>query len=71
MKNLITILTFLISIPIFANDVWGEIVSIPNKSIEAVISKSGIYVRLIDLQDGEEYFNGVIVGHDRTFLLQI
>jgi len=74
MKKIISFITFSISLAAIAGsgDMGGgykltnKLLSIPNSSIEAVISKEGIYARLIDLQEGFESFKGLDLAKEKT-----
>ena len=77
MKYILTI--FLFSFSLIAQAKIGDmgggrsmfkknILALSNSSIEAVVSKSGVYARLIDLQEGFEHFEGVKVTPTETLI---
>lgn len=75
MKYILTIflLTFSLIAQAKSGDMGGgrsilkkNILALSNSSIEAVVSKSGVYARLIDLQEGFEHFEGVNVTPEET-----
>lgn len=77
MKYILTI--FLFSFSLIAQAKSGDmgggrsmfkknILALSNSSIEAVVSKSGVYARLIDLQEGFEQFEGVKVTPNKTLI---
>jgi len=71
MRNIIALLTFTISMAAYAGSGdmgGGRALTIPNSSIEAVVSKDGVYARLIDIQEGFENFKGLKVDKNKAIL---
>ena len=71
MKKFVTALAFFTSISLLAceNGMMEEKgLSLPNKLVDAVVSKEGAYIPLGDFQEERKYLHGIYVGPERTFL---